>query len=318
MRREILVSIILSTALLAGNQYGQNGTNGTQQHSSENNSSTEMCLDENVTSIADTYPLYTLTQEQEDGLVFMYQEEKVARDVYLTLSDLYSNNTFTNIAKAEQKHMDAVKSLLVKYSLEVPVVSDEIGVFELEALQTAYNDLIAKGEVSETSALEVGRDIELMDIADLEERMVDTTDDIKAVYQKLLDGSYNHLNAFNSALNGDTNSGYQMNNGSSIESKSAQKVTKTVESGWSIISIPVVEEVDITKVLPKEADGALIYTYSNGWNLTELNYNNGVMNQSGSVKVKPFEGFWIHSDREFDISSYLPIEVETGLTPPSI
>jgi len=34
------------------------------------------------------------------------------------------------------------------------------------------------------------------DIDDLIERMVDAPDDIEIVYQNLLNGSYNHLNAF--------------------------------------------------------------------------------------------------------------------------
>jgi hypothetical protein len=35
---------------------------------------------------------------------------------------------------------------------------------------------------------------------DLEEKIVDTPNDIEAVYQNLLNGSYNHLNAFSKQI----------------------------------------------------------------------------------------------------------------------
>jgi hypothetical protein len=146
------------------------------------------------TLMLNSMPLYTLTDEQKAGLVFMYQEEKVARDVYNTMYVKWGSKVFANIAKSEQSHMDAVKAILVKYSLEVP--SDVAGTFELEELQTLYTTLIGMGNVSSNEAMKVGVLVEETDIADLIERMVDAPDDIEIVYQNLLNGSYNHLNAF--------------------------------------------------------------------------------------------------------------------------
>ncbi len=146
------------------------------------------------TAMLDAMPLYTLSDEQKAGLVFMYQEEKVARDVYNAMYTKWGNRVFTNIAKSEQSHMDAVKAILEKYSLVVP--SDEAGVFTDSDLLALYNTLIAMGNVSSNEAMKVGVLVEETDIADLIERMVDAPDDIEIVYQNLLNGSYNHLNAF--------------------------------------------------------------------------------------------------------------------------
>ena len=140
-----------------------------------------------------------LTQEQKDGLVFMYQEEKVARDVYNYLYQLWGAKVFINIAKAEQSHMDAVKSILEKYELDI--ASDEAGVFELEELQKLYDDLVAMGSVSYDEAIKVGVLVEETDIKDLEELIIDAPEDIKVIYQNLLDGSYKHLDAFNKQVN---------------------------------------------------------------------------------------------------------------------
>jgi hypothetical protein len=166
------------------------------------NDTTSTCtLDCNSTAVdVNSLPIADLTQEQKDDLVFIYQEEKVARDIYITLYNLYGSKIFDNISQAEQKHMDSVKSLLEKYEIEVPVLSDTIGEFELPQLQSLYDELLAQGQISQTEAFKVGEAVEVTDIADLEERIVDAPVDITAVYQSLLDGSYKHLDAFRKQL----------------------------------------------------------------------------------------------------------------------
>jgi len=141
-----------------------------------------------------------LTKAQKDDLVFMYQEEKVARDAYATLGDKWGEAIFTNIESSEQSHMDAVKGLLEAYDIPVPVIEDSEGVFENEELQALYDALVAKGEKSLEDAYEVGVAIEETDIVDLEEKMVDAPDDVVKVFQNLLDGSNSHLAAFNRVL----------------------------------------------------------------------------------------------------------------------
>jgi len=141
-----------------------------------------------------------LTQKQKDDLIFMYQEEKMARDVYITLGNKWGARVFLNIQKSEQIHMNAIKALLDKYSLEVPVDSSDVGHFVNEEIQALYNQLIAKGNNSLEDALEVGVAIEETDIADLEEKIENAPSDIARVYSRLLRGSYNHLRAFNRNL----------------------------------------------------------------------------------------------------------------------
>ncbi len=53
-----------------------------------------------------------LTEEQKDTLLFIYQEEKVARDAYITLGNYYPNQrVYANIQLSEQKHMDSAQTL---------------------------------------------------------------------------------------------------------------------------------------------------------------------------------------------------------------
>jgi len=169
-----LIVVLLSITVLAGNGNRQNGKN---QRLSE------------------------FTLQQKEGLIFMIEEEKVARDVYITLYEKWGTPIFYNISLSEQKHMNAVKNLIRKYQLEVPTTLNSVGAFQDRHLQTMYDDLIVKGNNSLVDALEVGVMIEEVDIADLNELIaVGVPSDVERVYNNLLKGSYRHLAAFNRQL----------------------------------------------------------------------------------------------------------------------
>lgn len=138
-----------------------------------------------------------ITPADEAGIVKMREEEKLARDVYLTLANKYDLKVFHNIAKAEQTHMDAIGALMDKYEIKDPVTDDTVGVFSDPEMQQLYDELVAKGSQSTKDALLVGATIEDLDIYDLDDLMKETNNsDIKLVYGHLTWGSENHMRAF--------------------------------------------------------------------------------------------------------------------------
>jgi hypothetical protein len=143
-----------------------------------------------------------MTQEQKDTLLFIYQEEKVARDTYITLGNQYPNQkVFGNIQGSEQKHMDSAQTLCEKYGVDISNVDEtDIGVFVVPVLQELYDTLVAQGSESELAALEVGVYVEITDIDDLEHAEIGMPSDVVKVYENLKAGSYNHLDAFNAAV----------------------------------------------------------------------------------------------------------------------
>ena len=163
-----------------------------------------MVVDENqTTSVNDTalnlalagQPSGVLTSPEEEGLLFMAEEEKLAGDVYSSLNEIWSLRVFDNIGRAERTHQAAVETLLVRYSLAIP--ANPPGEFSNETLQSLYNDLVSRGGLSVEEALRAGASIEELDILDLEERMAQTDkEDIQLVYSNLKRGSENHLRAF--------------------------------------------------------------------------------------------------------------------------
>lgn len=151
----------------------------------------------NLQSQLSDLPMEALSSEEQSSLLFMREEEKLAKDVYITLYDKWGVNIFSNISKSEQTHMDAVLLLLTKYALTDPVGTNAIGVFSNTELQHLYNELVTQGEMGLLEAYQVGATIEDLDIFDLANAL-DNNDnqDIKLVYEMLSKGSRNHLRSF--------------------------------------------------------------------------------------------------------------------------
>ncbi len=164
------------------------------------NNNTEVPGAVNSSMIYDTVmnmPKQSLSDTEKQGIEYMREEEKLARDVYEYLYGVWGQQTFANIEKAEITHMNAVKALIEKYGLKDPAADEPAGKFSDSHLQELYDQLTTMGSKSLVDALKVGALIEETDIEDLEKYMANTdNDDIKLVYENLLKGSENHLRAF--------------------------------------------------------------------------------------------------------------------------
>ena len=150
----------------------------------------------------------SLTTEEISGLLYMYEEEKLAMDVYNALYAQWDHPVFQNIASSEQMHMDAVQTLLVRYGIPVPEMASSS--YKDPALQSLYTELMATGSKSLADALKVGATIEEVDIVDLQNRIAQTEKtDIQQVYNSLMLGSYNHLRAYVRVVESQTGVAYQ-------------------------------------------------------------------------------------------------------------
>lgn len=157
----------------------------------------------NTSSISrayNNYTTWTLQEIEKNDLLFMYEEEKLARDVYNYLYSKYSLPIFSNIAKSEQTHMNSISGLLTKYSVTNTANSNP-WIYTNIDLQNLYNSLIKEWDISIKNALSVWKTIEEVDIKDLSEKISDTKlSDLIRVYTNLKNWSYNHLRAFEKQL----------------------------------------------------------------------------------------------------------------------
>ncbi|MEZ4912238.1 MAG: DUF2202 domain-containing protein [Saprospiraceae bacterium] len=141
-----------------------------------------------------------LSANEKAGLIKMREEEKLAYEVYTFLDEKWDHQVFKNIKQSEFRHMEMIKSLLDKFELQDPYI-DQMGKYNDVPMQQLYDHLTVKGSVSLQEAFIVGATIEDLDIADLEQLIIETTNsDIKDVYEILNSGSRNHIRAFTKQL----------------------------------------------------------------------------------------------------------------------
>lgn len=164
------------------------------------------------------YPVSNLTEEQKYTIAYMWNEEKLAKDIYLALNDIYPTQQLEKIAtQAETKHQALVEELVQRYDLNITNLVDysesyseaELrafapGEFGIQAIQDLYDVLYEKGSQSQQDALEVGCMVEVTDINDLNEDILiaeeTNASDLVAVFNNLRDGSYSHYWAFDKGL----------------------------------------------------------------------------------------------------------------------
>lgn len=148
-------------------------------------------------------PLESLSTAEQDSLIYMREEEKLAHDVYAQLDAQWGSSVriFGKIAASETTHTEAVRQLLLRYAVFDPAADKAPGVFVDWTLQQLYADLLSQGGASLVDALKVGAAIEEIDMLDIDDDMLTIDNqDIALVYQNLLKGSRNHLRAFVSTL----------------------------------------------------------------------------------------------------------------------
>jgi hypothetical protein len=138
-----------------------------------------------------------ITAAQKAQLIYIIQEEKLARDVYAALAAKGYSQKFGNITSSEQTHMNLVAGLLKTYGIANPTTGLKAGVFKDKTLTALYAKIMSTATKSSADAIAAGVLIEKTDIADIEKMLkLYTQADIKSVLNSLLSGSKNHLAAF--------------------------------------------------------------------------------------------------------------------------
>ena len=184
IKKTPILIVILSLTLL------YNCDDSNDEINNSNNTTDKIDIDTNE----------TLTTSDIAALLFMLEEEKLARDTYSYLSNLWPTNQFKNIKNSEQTHMNAIEGLLIKNNIDYIILPN--GEFKDQTLQDLYNQFEINGSLSQSKALEIGANIEDLDIIDLQNYIDNLSNtDIITVFQNLQCGSRNHLRSFVKGIN---------------------------------------------------------------------------------------------------------------------
>lgn len=197
-------SLLLSSLILIWCQSPISTNNNEIKPPVENNP--EITIDEytvdksdiiNSHELLETIAQTELSEIEKNSLIHMRQEEMLARDVYKVLYATRWQNIFNNIWSSEQTHMDTIWYLLDRYNITDPINENTPWIYENQALQSLYTQLITQWSTSLVEALKVWATIEDLDIKDLEDFMKQiNNEDILLAYQNLTKGSRNHMRSF--------------------------------------------------------------------------------------------------------------------------
>lgn len=135
-----------------------------------------------------TYPQPSVTYDEstysiEEMLTMAIQDEYLARQEYESILEEYGDiRPFTNIIQAEVMHIEMLEPLFAAYKITIPEDDAIDHVVLPETLEESYA---------------IGVQAEVNNIA-MYERFLeeDVPEDVQDVFQRLMNASYNHLEAF--------------------------------------------------------------------------------------------------------------------------
>ena len=196
MKKKLITSTLLLSAIMItgciNNKYQQQSSRDYQQNNGAISSPVSNSTNHSTTSLA-----------VQKSLAYMYDEERLAKEVYLAIYNRQPVQQLSKIASnAEGRHIDAVKNLAQRYGVATPY--QQAGRYQNSHIQSLYTKLYAKGIRSKRDALEVGCMVEVIDVDDLNnyinEAQHANAQDVVQTYEFLRKGSYNHYWAFDRGL----------------------------------------------------------------------------------------------------------------------
>ncbi len=126
------------------------------------------------------------TTELKSMLDVLYQDEYNTRSTYEEIIDEFGSNLlYANLIQAESRHMNALERVYVRYNIQIPSLSARTPNLPSDLMDT-YT---------------LGKEAEEANIA-LYERYLDEDlpDDVRFTFERLMNASIQHLNAFNQVI----------------------------------------------------------------------------------------------------------------------
>ena len=141
-------------------------------------------------------PSGTLTSAQRTTLASMADREKLAGDLYAAFAATYPAAVFDHLAKAEDQHLTAIRTLLTRYGVTDPTAGKPAGQFGDPDVQARYDQLLAQGNASQAAAYTVGLQVEAADVAALRQALTGlSAADVTRVYTNLRTAEQRHQQA---------------------------------------------------------------------------------------------------------------------------
>ena len=143
------------------------------------------------TELDDNTVLEVETTELKSMLDILYQDEYNTKSTYEEIIDEFGPNIlYNNLIQAEAQHMNALEHIYARYDIQIP---------NMDARTPNLPD-----KLLDTYTL--GKEAEEANIALYDKYLdEDLPEDIRFTFERLMNASYHHLDAFNQAIANDGN-----------------------------------------------------------------------------------------------------------------
>lgn len=159
------------------------------------------------TELDDNTVLEVEITELKSMLDILYQDEYNTKSTYEEIIDEFGPNIlYNNLIQAEAQHMNALERIYTRYDIQIP---------NMDARTPNLPD-----NLLDTYTL--GKEAEEANIALYDKYLdEDLPEDIRFTFERLMNASYHHLDAFNQAIanDGDLDSFYDMHQGGGMRGR---------------------------------------------------------------------------------------------------
>jgi len=141
------------------------------------------------------FPFERLSDQEEKGIRFIREEEKVAMDYYNSMSTLLSSDELQRVAQSEQTHFNVSALPFNKYSISDPTEGMGAGKYASQSLQAHYNELVTEGSQSLMEAYVAGAKLQEANLVTIQNQLdrVANNRDLRNIYSQLRIATRNHL-----------------------------------------------------------------------------------------------------------------------------
>lgn len=138
-----------------------------------------------------------LMADEKQWLMFMREEEKLARDFYMEMYNAWGLSIFVGMSKEEKEHLNSLLEIFRMYFLPDPIGIDTPRSYANNYLANVHNSLYNQGIQSIKDGLKACALQEEINILDLDSAIKSTQKrNIQKVYSELQRDSFNHLRSF--------------------------------------------------------------------------------------------------------------------------
>ncbi|MGF1548499.1 MAG: DUF2202 domain-containing protein [Thiotrichales bacterium] len=151
-----------------------------------------------VSSALELMPMGEISLAERAGVIFLREEEKLASDLLALAASRWGEPAFANAMAAEKTHSEAVRLLMARHAIYDPAAGKGAGIYEDRGLQTLFEALRARIELSLIDALLVAAEVTEISLMDIASHAANVSDnpDILHVYALMTTASRNHLRIF--------------------------------------------------------------------------------------------------------------------------